>query len=677
MSRLTKIHYLPILVFIGMSFAVGLASWFFQRQDGSIERATTNLVAVQAAKQFEEYTAGRMFAIELIGRAAEKGKIQESRTFDNYASSLLSNFPGLQSIRWANPEGVIEWTFPKEGSEGSLGQNIFDDATGTPMPNHGAQAERMVLSAPHTGGHDGLVSTILYPVIHVPPKASPEEGTLTGYISSLCSLELIFPEIAKSEELENYGIWVQDGEDFIHGASEDKQAMSSEGYLAVAPLQVLNRTWQLSAANRTPGQVLGAPLLRRTYWILGLLLAVSVAIALHFWVERQRNNERALKERAELETRMLQSQKMEAIGRLAGGVAHDFNNLLTAILGNTDLLSSSEEFDDDARSALDQIRIAGERATQLTTQLLTISRRQVLQPCAIDLNEELRTLRGVLEKLLRAGIDISIELSAEACNVELDPGQLSQIVINLVLNAASAMPEGGTIRLFTSRTRTELDGVAGNWAVLSVKDTGVGMDEATRLRALEPFFTTREKGKGTGLGLATVDGITTAVGGTVRIEDSPPRGTRVSVWLPISYIVPSLAPHRKSTKLDGGVALVIEDEPSVLKITSRILTNAGYEVIGATNGAEALAHVNRGLCFDLLLTDAVMPQLGGRELLEVLRERGLSFDAVITSGYPEELRIYDLQRLAAAFLPKPFTDRSLREAVQAAGQLRYQLGEPV
>ena len=658
-----SVPHLPLLTFLGLSLGVLFAAWKFQDNDTRAGQQEAELVADQTARRLEEFMESRLKAVDVVRNAMLDGEIEGRSSFEAFAAGMLENFSGLQAINYVDRDGVIRWVTPKESNESAHGRDLFTNEFAGPVLAEAKETHETRLTPPLELYQGGLGVAAYLPMIS-------EAGEVTGYINAVFRLEPVVATVLSSEIQEEYALWIRDGERDIHGNERAFLSGSKSEILATEVVHVLDRAWKLSFSPDIQAWGLARTSFHLTFLGLGLLLAAALAMGLHFYSERQLSRQRALEVRSELEGRLLQSQKMEAVGRLAGGVAHDFNNLLTAILGNADLLEAMNELDDDSRAALEQIRIAGDRATKLTTQLLTISRRQVIPSPAIDLNQELRTLDGVLRRLVRENIEFVEELADVPFIVELDPGRLSQIVINLVVNAVDAMPEGGRLVMRTEIREHTHEGRRGRWVTLTVEDTGAGMDEGTRMRALEPFFTTKDMAKGTGLGLATVDGIATSAGGLIHIETQRDVGTRVMVMFPASQKLPAEPPAPLPACWNGGVALVVEDEVSVLEISARILGEAGYEVQTATDGREALARVDAGLEFDLLVTDAVMPHLGGRSLLEGLRQRGLNCAAIITSGYPDQLSAQDLERLHASFLEKPFSAQTLRRAVQEANELQ-------
>jgi PAS domain S-box-containing protein len=343
-----------------------------------------------------------------------------------------------------------------------------------------------------------------------------------------------------------------------------------------------------------------------------------------------------------LEEQLRHGQKMEAIGRLAGGIAHDFNNLLSVILSYTTILIE-DLTDPRLREELEQVRLAGERATELTRQLLAFSRQQVLEPMVVDVNQIVGRLKKMLERLLGEHIKLEVVESARESRVFADPGQLEQIVMNLVVNARDAMTQGG--RLIIEIAERELLGEAaeqaglepGRYVVLAVTDTGQGMEAGIRERIFEPFFTTKELGKGTGLGLSTVFGIVEQSQGHIEVTSEPARGTTFRIYLPRTDRPAEVrtAPRPAPATLRGTeTVLLVEDDDQVRETTGIVLGRSGYRVIEAQNGEEALAVTRRmGGGIHLLVTDVVMPRMNGRELAERLAEVQPALKAIYLSGY--------------------------------------------
>jgi PAS domain S-box-containing protein len=380
--------------------------------------------------------------------------------------------------------------------------------------------------------------------------------------------------------------------------------------------------------------------------------------------------------RKQLEEQLLQSQKIEAVGRLAGGIAHDFNNLLTAIRGHTSFLMEEIPTDAPWRSELGEIDRAAGRAASLTRQLLAFSRKQILNPRVVDLNALILGMEKLLRRLIGEDIALVAALSPGECRVKADPGQLEQVLLNLVVNARDAMPAGGRIVVETRPVPASVASApasaapaAGGYALLAVRDNGQGMDEQTRERIFEPFFTTKGPGEGTGLGLSTVYGIVEQSGGWLRVESEVGRGTTMSVFLPWAEeaVEAPPAPARQGEAAGRGeTVLLVEDDGAVRALARRILERQGYRLLAAGTGEEAIqlaTHHDGAL--DLLLTDVVMPGMSGRELAERLTAERPGLGVLFMSGYTEDdvLR-RGIFETGTSFLGKPFTPDVLARRVR-------------
>jgi two-component system cell cycle sensor histidine kinase/response regulator CckA len=371
-------------------------------------------------------------------------------------------------------------------------------------------------------------------------------------------------------------------------------------------------------------------------------------------------------EQKQLQSRLEQTERMEAVGQLASGVAHDFNNLLTIIKGYSSLLMERNPDGRDGHAAK-EIRQAADRAASLTHQLLAFSRKQTLQPRVLDLNAIVRGLEAMLRRLLTENVDLVIRTSPDIGFVKADPVQMEQVLINLVVNARDAMPRGGRLIIETAGFAGQKDLAekeqifASPYATLSVSDTGIGMDAVTQARIFEPFFTTKEIGKGTGLGLATVYGIIKQSNGHIEVESEPGKGSAFRISLPsVDHVpVPARKPVKsEKPKLGTGTILLAEDEPLLRELGETILTQAGYTVItaGSSDSLRALIADHAGKV-DLLLTDVVMPNISGPELVRIARERWSNLRVLFMSGYADD-ELQDLDR-DAGFIQKPFTPAEL------------------
>jgi PAS domain S-box-containing protein len=375
---------------------------------------------------------------------------------------------------------------------------------------------------------------------------------------------------------------------------------------------------------------------------------------------------------------LLQSQKIEAVGRLAGGVAHDFNNLLGVIIGHAELAQSTVPPPHPARARLEQVLAASLRAADLTRQLLAFSRRQVLQPRVLDLNSVVRDTEKLLRRLIGEDVELVARLAPDLGRVKVDPGQVTQVLMNLAVNARDAMPGGGTLTIETANVevdseyaRSHVPAQPGSYVQLQVRDTGVGMDEAVRQRVFEPFFTTKPEGVGTGLGLSTVYGIVKQSGGYVWVESAPGRGTTFTIHLPRleGPVEPAAEPVERDVGAKGGeTVLVVEDQTNLRELICEVLADNGYTVFCARDAREALSLVdNHKGRIDLLLTDVVMPGMSGHELAEQLTSRQPEARVLYMSGYTSDI-IAGRGVLAEGvqLLEKPFTSLSLTRHVRQA-----------
>ncbi len=378
-------------------------------------------------------------------------------------------------------------------------------------------------------------------------------------------------------------------------------------------------------------------------------------------------------ERRALEEQLRQSQKMEAVGQLAGGIAHDFNNLLEVIMGYSDLLTEGLPVGDPLRRQAEEIYKAGKRAAGLTRQLLAFSRKQVLQPRVLDLNVIVTDLQKLLRRTIGEHIEFTAKLSPSLGRVKADPNQVEQILMNLAVNARDAMAHGGSLRVETANLRVD-EKLAqqhtglrpGEYVLLSVADTGSGMDLKVQARVFEPFFTTKEKGKGTGLGLATVYGIVKQSEGYIAVESAPGQGTAFHIYLPRveTPAAPAPAPPEKPASTTGSeTVLLVEDEDAVRRLARAFLENRGYTVLEARDGAHAIEICeDRGQIIHLMVTDVVMPKMGGRELAQRVAPIRPEMRVLFVSGYTGDSLV--LPGSQAAFLEKPFGPADLIKKVR-------------
>jgi signal transduction histidine kinase len=392
-------------------------------------------------------------------------------------------------------------------------------------------------------------------------------------------------------------------------------------------------------------------------------------------VDRELREAMGRRERRRLEEQLRHAQKMEAVGRLAGGVAHDFNNLLTVITGYSDLLLAGQDLAPAQRTALEEIRKASERGGALTHQLLAFSRRQPLTPKVVRPNELVANMEKMLRRLIGEDVQLTT-IPATTGTIKTDPGQLEQVIMNLVVNARDAMPQGGKLTIETGDfllddpfTATSLDLKPGAYVMLAISDTGIGMDAETRSHLFEPFFTTKAPGRGTGLGLATAYGIIRQSGGSILVYSEPGHGTTLKIYLP--RVPDHNGGEQPAQTPEADIAgsetiLVVEDEDRVRKLICEVLLAKGYRVLEAIRGEEAVA-ICKGHAgaIDLVVVDVVMPQMSGPDVVRQLQEARPSLKVLYMSGYTDEaIMQHGILASGSAFLQKPFMPNTLARKVR-------------
>ena len=385
---------------------------------------------------------------------------------------------------------------------------------------------------------------------------------------------------------------------------------------------------------------------------------------------------RDLTERSALEAQLRQSQKMEAFGQLAGGVAHDFNNLLTIIIGCSDMLLPDMQRGEPDYELVTDIRTAGDRAAALTRQLLAFSRRQLLEPKIVNLNETVAEVEKMLRRLIGEDVILASNLDHSLQPVRVDPGQIEQVLVNLAVNARDAMPSGGQLTIETRNVvwteeycRVHLGFMPGRYVMISMTDTGCGMTPEVKRRVFEPFFTTKGAGKGTGLGLATVFGIVRQSGGQVNVYSEVNVGTSLQVYLPAIDQTDDVTPTRENLdamRMGSETIPLVEDEEAVRKIAKLALESHGYTVIEASSGADALNLAEKtARPIDLVISDVVMPGMSGRQFAEALRLRRPGFRLLFISGYTDDAVVrHGIVKAEEAFLQKPFSPNTLARKVR-------------
>ncbi|HEY6946783.1 MAG TPA: PAS domain S-box protein [Candidatus Acidoferrum sp.] len=451
---------------------------------------------------------------------------------------------------------------------------------------------------------------------------------------------------------------------------------SKDGILVFSAIRDITLQKQAQKELAEAKETLEVRVRERTAELLQSNQALQAEIGRRELAQRQRDEEQ---DRAKhLKQQLIQTQKMEAIGRLAGGVAHDFNNLLGVILGNSELLLQSEPLDKDLSERIKEIKMAGEEATSVTRQLLAFSRQQVFNPQILDLNVALQDLQPLLIRIVRESIHFEMQLGEQIGSIKIDRSQLAQIILNLVANARDAMTSGGRLKIETSNVELgepyaheHVDVRPGPYVQLSVTDSGSGMDRETVSRVFEPFFTTKEQGRGSGLGLATVYGIVRQSGGHIWVYSEPGLGTTFKIYFPRVMNASDSASRTNTlgeTLTASATILLVEDSKLLAKVTRDFLQSDGYEVLVASNPREAIRiSENHQSPIHLLLTDVVMPEMNGRRLSEELLAKRPGMKVIYMSGYTNGiLSEHDFKPEEVAFIEKPFSHEALSRKVRHA-----------
>ncbi len=614
----------------------------------------------------------------------EGGQRDFRPSFEVFAFGLQTSAAGIRALQVID-HGVITYVFPRAGNEENVGFDLGRHP-GSRLAGGARRAEaerRTVVLGPFASEAGGPRLTVIR------PYAAPPGGP-SGLVALLLDLQPIAEE-AGLEDVSGLRVVLRAGDGLLLFGDSTVSAESPVEYVVALPDGDLRLAgvpiggWRGALPeHERPLFVAGAAfvgLLALLGWLIATrhsALTAAVAERTHSLSAAYEELQRQITVRERVEAQLLQSQKMEGIGRLAGGIAHDFNNLLTAILGYTALIRMGLRPGDAVADDVTEVEKAARRAADLTRQLLAFARKQVVTPRVLSLNELVGDLQRLLDRLIGPHVMLETDLAPGLWAVRADPGQLEQVVTNLVVNARDALPRGGTIHLVTRNVtlRAEAaaayaDLVAGDFVRLDVADTGDGMDEATLARVFEPFFTTKEKGKGTGLGLATAYGIVRQAGGSISADSRRGEGSTFTVLLPRVDDVPGgVEMTPVAVPAAGGegteTVLVVDDEELVRDIAVRALRARGYRVLLAGDGPEARAVAGRARELDLLVADLRMPGLDGRTLAAELR---------VTRPELRVLLISDRGEAGAAgeepappgtdFLPKPFTPAQLAVAVRA------------
>ncbi len=630
-------------------------------------QANTKEQALFVKAKTESELSARILSLErLAGRWQEPDRLAD-QDMESDASLVMSGYPAYQAIEWIDPTFHVVWVEPQRGNERDVDADLGAD------PRQRAKLEDAidsgnVTATPPTNLRQGGRGFLVFVPVYSQTKL---RGFLVGVFRYEALLSSILQDVAP-----DYWVVVSDGHEAIY--SRTLAEPFREGpYAQEAKIEVEGLSWGVMAWPKTgvvayarsplPTLVFGGGILMAV--VLGFAVYMTESSLLH--VRKLQTSNRELQKeiagREKAEEALRQAQKMEAVGRLAGGVAHDFNNVLMVIRGQAALSLNAVGLSATLRQELTEIVKAADRASSLTRKLLAFGRKQVLQARVLDLNTLITQLAEMLPPVLREDISLKINLHPDLGHVRADSAQLEQVIMNLVFNARDAMPEGGELTIETSNC--DLDeawisthpGVRGGpYVVLSVRDTGHGMDEATQAHLFEPFFTTKDKSRGSGLGLATVYGTVNQSGGCVTVSSKPGSGTTFQIYLPrveeaVEAVADAPTPLVRFLGHEERI-LVVEDDDSVRRMTREFLQLRGYTVLEARSAADAIQFVESNQeAIDLVLTDVVMPGMKGRELVDRLGQLRSGLKVLYMSAYTEDDAInIGILNPGTAFIEKPF-----------------------
>jgi len=629
-----------------------------------------HLLAEQSALRVEEYLQSRLLAVQVLQQGAQTGVFLDRMPFQDQSAAIQAEFGGFQAVNWVDATYVIRWVVPIHGNEGAENRDIGDNPVAQAALMEAVDQRKIAMTPPIDLFQGGRGFTTYFPV-WAGPKGQEE---LIGLVNGVFRTQPLIEGALNAGLRDNYLVYIFDGEDWIYrpeGSTVEADGLQDQSGAAIkhkagTEIRAHDRTWHLTLVPRESY----APALQSnrhlSLLVGGLSFSVALAVLAALLLMRREEHQKQLAISRAMDERLAQAQKMEAVGQLAGGIAHDFNNLLTAITGSASLAMAEVQTEGKASKHLQRLMHACRRASEMTGRLLTFSHASRVEQVYCDMGAELEELRGLLAPLVRENIALHYEVAPSLGYIHISPAELGQILVNLVTNAVAAMPNGGRLWVRATRTQLNHDRERGEWIKLVVRDNGAGMTREVQDRVFEPFFSTKEAGQGTGFGMATVYGIVRGTGGSVYLQSEPGQGTEVQIYLPRETIQGSAlqtpVPTPATPSWQGKI-LVVEDEPEVREVMRAILVAEGHDVRTARHGAEALKILQSESGFDLVCTDAVMPELGGVDLAKEARALGFRGGFVVCSGYTTNLSSHDLQSLGMVFLSKPFTREELLAAV--------------
>lgn len=670
---------LPTAFFL-IAFVVALSLWqmLLRHRRAEIQRATYEQ-ALFVKTKFESELKSRVMPLERVTERSSNRGEGTSPAFESDAKLVMSAYPTYQALEWVDPTLHVRWVTPETGNERELGANLGNNEAVDATLRTGEQTRNTVVSHPVNLGEGGRGLLVCVPVYSNDQLA----GFLIGVFRYKDLISAILQNVAQG-----YQVSIYDGDELIYGQGATLSRQDVE-WAQNTDVHFQQLTWRAQVWPKPETRSYTLSLLPRFAFTTGILMAGLLAFTVYLAEtarlhakevaagNKELKREIAVRENAEQALR--EAQKMEAVGRLAGGVAHDFNNLLMVIRGHAAVSLNRAGSDGALRRELNEILKWTDRAASLTRRLLAFSRKQVLQLRVLDLNSLVMQVKDLLPPVLGEDVRLVLDLDPELGRVKADAAQMEQVIMNLVFNARDAMPQGGELKIQTANA--ELDQAwaqrhagaqTGPHVMLSVQDTGHGMDPEVLSHVFEPFFTTKDSTKGTGLGLATVYGTVRQSGGCVTVASKPSEGTTFQIYLPrVEEPVETTEEPSAAPQPTRGVEtiLVVEDNDAVRRMTREFLHIHGYTVIEARGAADAIQIMEaQKEQIDLVLTDVLMPGMKGRELMSRLSELRSDLKVLYMSAYTEDAAInIGVLNPGTDFIEKPFGPEDL--AIKVRGVL--------
>lgn len=670
---------LPTAFFL-IAFVVALSLWqmLLRHRRAEIQRATYEQ-ALFVKTKFESELKSRVMPLERVTERSSNRGEGTSPAFESDAKLVMSAYPTYQALEWVDPTLHVRWVTPETGNERELGANLGNNEAVDATLRTGEQTRNTVVSHPVNLGEGERGLLVCVPVYSNDQLA----GFLIGVFRYKDLISAILQNVAQG-----YQVSIYDGDELIYGQGATLSRQDVE-WAQNTDVHFQQLTWRAQVWPKPETRSYTLSLLPRFAFTTGILMAGLLAFTVYLAEtarlhakevaagNKELKREIAVRENAEQALR--EAQKMEAVGRLAGGVAHDFNNLLMVIRGHAAVSLNRAGSDGALRRELNEILKWTDRAASLTRRLLAFSRKQVLQLRVLDLNSLVMQVKDLLPPVLGEDVRLVLDLDPELGRVKADAAQMEQVIMNLVFNARDAMPQGGELKIQTANA--ELDQAwaqrhagaqTGPHVMLSVQDTGHGMDPEVLSHVFEPFFTTKDSTKGTGLGLATVYGTVRQSGGCVTVVSKPSEGTTFQIYLPrVEEPVETTEEPSAAPQPTRGVEtiLVVEDNDAVRRMTREFLHIHGYTVIEARGAADAIQIMEaQKEQIDLVLTDVLMPGMKGRELMSRLSELRSDLKVLYMSAYTEDAAInIGVLNPGTDFIEKPFGPEDL--AIKVRGVL--------